>query len=46
MFPVGEDNVFRDKNTGFLSHSGHKTAVVFDESDNSNDGVFLLLLFS
>ena len=26
MFPVSEANFFSEKNTDFLSHSGHKTA--------------------
>ena len=29
MFPVSEANFFFVKNTGFLSHSGHKTAAAF-----------------
>ena len=28
MFPVSDDNIFSVKNTGFSSHSGHKTAAV------------------
>ena len=29
MFPVSEANFFREKNTVFSSHSGHKTAAAF-----------------
>ena len=29
MFPVSEANFLARKNTGFLSHSGHKTAAAF-----------------
>ena len=38
--------VLERKNTGFLSHSGRETAERFDESDESEDGVFLPLFFS
>ena len=45
MFPVSEAIFFSEKNTGFLSHSGHKTAAAFDESDESDDGLFLPFFF-
>ena len=43
MLPVSEVNFFAISNTGFWSHSGHKTAAVFDKSDKSDYGVFLPL---
>ena len=46
MFPVNKANFFSEKNTGFLSHSSHETAAAFDESDESEDGVFLPFFLS
>ena len=46
MSPVSEANLFREKNTGFLIKSCHKTAAVIEKSDESDDGVFLLLFLS
>ena len=43
MSPVSKADFFSEKNTVFLSHSGHKTVAAFDES---GDGVFLTLFFS
>ena len=46
MFPVSENLFWREKNTGFSINSYHKTAAAIDKSDEPNDGLFLLLLFS
>ena len=41
MFPVSEANIFSEKKNGFSINSGHKTAAAIDESDESDDGVYL-----
>ena len=46
MFPMSKAIFFVRKNTGFFSHSGHKTAAAFDEYDKSENGVFLPLFLS
>ena len=43
MFPVSEDNFFCVKKNIFLSHSGHKISAEIDDTEKTDNGVFLLL---
>ena len=46
MFSVIEANLCCVKKTGFLSHSGHKTAAAIDDIGKPDNGMFLPFLLS